>query len=436
MLSTFLFPELSVHSARPTKTYAQSRDPASVIRQFRKRHLLTPPPDFEMPKHFSFLEESYKPLHFNDSLALFTPSSLASSPGFFYQNLGYKTKGDVLRSRKAVNHLRRRVHFIKQGQYKPAAPAGVFVARSIYDLQKQKIKRRVAWAFPIEVTVMEAMFARPVIDSLPCDYIPKPQTHHHRYCQTGVQLDFNSFDASVPHWLVDMALCDLFSRFDLSTYACGNKVSHGNSLIHVLTYLREYITRTPYKVGNKWYKKYHGVPSGSMFTNILDSMISEAVIRYCHKDCGQIDVCTYGDDTRYRCKSNTCTSQRIVARLKESFGMIARDEGTFRYGCLAYCKQRCFLGIPYVTGEWIMNILSCLKSRKYIRAVAHQLKQPPFPLQPWQKEELGSTVPGKLPARLKKYLKEIQPPTKHPVSGLSNQRSCEAQRRLLRLISP
>lgn len=392
---------------------------------------MEPPPDFEFPQSFSFLQEQYRPLHFNDSIERFTPQSLRSSPGFFYRNLGYTTKGEVLRSKKAVGYIRRRIHFIKRGEYKPSSPAGVFVARAHFDLLKQRMKKRVAWCFPIEVTAMEAMFARPVIDSLPDDYIPKPETHHHRFCNGGVQLDFSAFDATVPHWLVKEAVLNLFSRFDLTTYACGSKVSTRNSLLHVLAYIAEYITHTPYKVGAKWFKKYHGVPSGSMFTNILDSMISEAIVRYAHKGCARLSLCTYGDDTRYRCHNANCTPEVVIERLSQGFGMNARNEGVNRFNCLDYCKQKCFLGQPYHTGQWIMNILACLKSKRYIPSVAYQLTQPPFHLTEWQKRELRNCKPGKLPPRLRAFLEEVSPPSGSKIRDkLSDQRVPSIIRRI------
>lgn len=398
---------------RPTKKRISVRDISKQLRNYWAKH--ADPLEIELP-NFPFLKETYQPYHFNDALAGITPQSLRASPGFRYANKGFATKAAVLNDKKAVNDIRCFIHNIKQGKPRTASPVKPCIVSATKNLETGEIKTRMAWPFPIEVYAAEAMFARPIIDTLPDDYIPTPERCHYPFCTSGYSVDFESFDQTVPLWLLKLCFDNLMSRFNLEYYADlgegAAKVSSKYSLSYLIYYIRRYLCYTPFRIGNKLFKKYHGMPSGSMLTNILDTMISYTVMTYAHKiaSCPAI-IKTYGDDTHiaHCCCFNprgvsTPAAVGLVERVQRLFGMNIKLQETLPMRCHAYCKKKCFLGTTYHDGLWFSNILNCCQ-RKYIPAVAYQLATPDFQATKIQREQLLQIAKkGELPPKLQNFI--------------------------------
>lgn len=84
------------------------------------------------------------------------------------------------------------------------------------------------------------------------------------------------------------------SLIDFEVYETSEKYGDAKpysstSLEVLFDYIRWYYTHTPVKVSgdatDRVYTVYEGVRSGGVSTNLLDTIISDLICRYIHKDC-------------------------------------------------------------------------------------------------------------------------------------------------------
>ena len=141
-------------------------------------------------------------------------------------------------------------------------------------------KTRLVWMYPLEMTMLEAKFARPLIEVYKEIRSPMPYAlRRHEigarleYSLKGrnkVALDFSKFDSSVPSKLIRTAFRIMatwfrdFEDFDKESW----KV------------IQNYFINTPIVMidGNLYTGKRHGVPSGSYFTQLVDSIVNYIII--------------------------------------------------------------------------------------------------------------------------------------------------------------
>lgn len=143
-------------------------------------------------------------------------------------------------------------------------------------------KNRLVWGYPLSVTLAEAMFARPLIDHFRGTVTPMAfAVHRHALASRMVCIenmsfrygfDFKGFDASIHPKLIDMAFGVLLRFFKSGTV----NSDHWHKVV-------KYFIHTPILMpdGNV-YQKHKGVPSGSYFTQLVDSVINFFVIQYAH----------------------------------------------------------------------------------------------------------------------------------------------------------
>jgi len=141
-------------------------------------------------------------------------------------------------------------------------------------------KTRLVWGYPLEMTIMEARFARPLIDHFKSVRTPMAfglskaelGSYIHKYVvdQRGtiVALDYSKFDSTISAVLIRQAfriLSTWFAKEDLDEYGWDCLV--------------KYFIYTPIVMpdGNLYTGKNHGVPSGSYFTQLIDSIVNVAV---------------------------------------------------------------------------------------------------------------------------------------------------------------
>lgn len=141
-------------------------------------------------------------------------------------------------------------------------------------------KTRLVWMYPLEMTMLEASFARPLIDVF--KEIRSPMPYALRRHEIGarleftlternkVALDFSKFDSSVPKELILVAFKILKTWFhELEDFdeESWNKVV-------------KYFIYTPLVMidGNLYKGKKKGVPSGSYFTQLVDSIVNYIII--------------------------------------------------------------------------------------------------------------------------------------------------------------
>lgn len=143
-------------------------------------------------------------------------------------------------------------------------------------------KSRLVWMYPLEMTLMEARFARPVIDI----YLDRRTTMafgmkkfeigalvdsicYRQQGKTPVAVDYSKYDSSIPSYLIKQAFKILGTWFTQQ-----DKDELGFKIIE------NYFLHTPIVMmdGKLYTGKKHGVPSGSYFTQIIDSIVNTMLI--------------------------------------------------------------------------------------------------------------------------------------------------------------
>lgn len=208
---------------------------------------------------------------------------------------------------------------------------------------------------------MENMFYAAFADRLPEDWVPTPANCHDQWCGANAgSTDFSNFDSSINSRLISVAFDILRSELNFATYAGGAIPYKQSSLDTLWDYIVKYFIHTPHRIGDDDTIRYkhHGVPSGSMFTNLIDTIVSRIILTYLHRVEGCLAVVrTYGDDAHY----NHCTCGMDTAETcaQREFGMRLKIERPNEHNCLTYCKAECHLGQPFHEGLWFRNIINC-----------------------------------------------------------------------------
>lgn len=143
-------------------------------------------------------------------------------------------------------------------------------------------KTRLVWGYPLSMTILESLFARPLINKLlrnkdspsafgfwkmdiACKMIPIG------HMSVRYALDYSKFDATIPARLIDSAFRILRTHFDFND---GEDERIWNQITH-------YFIHTDIVMPNgKRYRKNRGVPSGSYFTQIVDSIVNFICVQY------------------------------------------------------------------------------------------------------------------------------------------------------------
>ena len=170
-------------------------------------------------------------------------------------------------------------------------------------------KTRLVWGFPYSMTVIEGLVAYPLnnlfkkgntpmaygITSLAMGSRIRSGSRSKQFCYS---LDMSQFDASIASYLIKIAFNILRSWFDLEAIEPVTGVSIG----HVFNIIEKYFVTTPIVMpnGKVYLGKRHGVPSGSYFTQIVDSIVNTILCgvvssRY-NLGVNRRDVMVLGDD--------------------------------------------------------------------------------------------------------------------------------------------
>ena len=149
-----------------------------------------------------------------------------------------------------------------------------------YKRTQKDNKTRLVWGYPLEMTIMEARFARPFIDHMlkmrtpmafglsKCDL----GAYIHRYIieETGtiVALDYSKYDTTLSKTMIKAAF-----RIIASWFSEEDRESLG------WDWIVKYFISTPIVMpdGHLYRGKHHGVPSGSYFTQVVDSICNVAL---------------------------------------------------------------------------------------------------------------------------------------------------------------
>lgn len=166
-----------------------------------------------------------------------------------------------------------------------------------------KTKGRIIWSVPIEVVLFEGQYA--------CPYYQWIKTHQDcpimlgrdnkarmfRYVtevhdKVRVTLDWSQFDSRVPSWLIAIVLNHLIRNVDFL---------YGEDVDKIVAETQSYFIHTRV-VSDSFgvdFTKHQGIPSGSMWTQIVGSICNMLVVRYCLNLRGVYfgDHLVLGDDT-------------------------------------------------------------------------------------------------------------------------------------------
>lgn len=178
---------------------------------------------------------------------------------------GEALERDIMRMRK-----------IEQG--KKAPEPCISYHRVQHGRERQGPKTRLVWGYPLSMTLLEAQYARPLIDWFLAERTPMAfGLHRHelaarlvriensslRYC-----LDFSSYDASLHPSLISFAFQVLKTHFRMVDDKAWESIVH--YFIHTRIILPDGMV----------YQKHQGVPSGSYFTQLVDSICNFLILQY------------------------------------------------------------------------------------------------------------------------------------------------------------
>lgn len=140
-------------------------------------------------------------------------------------------------------------------------------------------KTRLVWGYPLSMTIVEATFARPLIDwfldtSTPMAFglrrnglMARAMPITNSNVRFG--LDASKFDSSLKPYLIKAAFQILRTHFE-----------ENSPNDEVWSIIEEYFIHTPILMPDGYvYKKHQGVPSGSYFTQMVDSICNYILVQ-------------------------------------------------------------------------------------------------------------------------------------------------------------
>lgn len=193
-------------------------------------------------------------------------------------------------------------------------------------------KFRPVWAYPVEAIVEEARFAIPLQDALKKQSVGRQYAYGMELLKGGmtwlnsklqrsrrrdpgakfVMIDY--FDSSVPAWLVRDVFGVIRDMFELDEHDSRR-----------FKFIVDYFINTPIQnMDGRRFKKWHGVPSGSMLTNIIDTMVNFVVTRYAlMKSTGEEPLFynCFGDDSVASMPGKSLINMDCLSRAAATFGM-------------------------------------------------------------------------------------------------------------------
>jgi len=208
-----------------------------------------------------------------------------------------------------------------------------------------KEKFRLIWVYPAHVTFAEGMFAQPLISAYQqrlgsyaiwCKY-----SHGHMRTIMGLKpkrmhwlgLDWSGFDTRIPAWLIRDAFAILRKQINWNEYEEWGKPTHPGTLERLWDACVHYFINTPAKFPDGHVEvKCHGVPSGSYFTSIVDSVCSSIMKHYLFikERVLYSRFCNWemGDDGLTAVKSETVDLQNISSVAFRVFGAVLNTDKT------------------------------------------------------------------------------------------------------------
>lgn len=144
-------------------------------------------------------------------------------------------------------------------------------------------KTRLVWGYPYSMTVIEGLVAKPLIEKFKGGCSPmafampagalgtklRVASYHREWAYS---LDMSQFDATLSAQLIHIAFKILRTWFNMDEV----EPVTGKTVKQIFKLVENYFIHTPIVMpdGNVYYGKDHGVPSGSYFTQLVDSIVN------------------------------------------------------------------------------------------------------------------------------------------------------------------
>jgi hypothetical protein len=163
-------------------------------------------------------------------------------------------------------------------------------------------KTRLVWGYPQSVFLLEAMFAPQLIEHFLTRQTPMAFGLFKSQVSARMQsirnsgyrygMDFSGFDSTIPASLINFAFDVLKTHFTMNEYEEKVWFSVVRYFIHTPIMLPD----------TSVWRKHHGVPSGSYFTQMIDSVVNYVAVMYAFLRAGETmvpddKILVLGDDS-------------------------------------------------------------------------------------------------------------------------------------------
>lgn len=273
-----------------------------------------------------------------------------TSPGFPWVTQGYATRRDVVTSPLAMGHIHRAWDSIGRGIPWSLPDSMTFQRIIVSPIERTKV--RPVWGYPTELIVEEGRFFYPLIEALQkqCNEqdscyglgMETMRSGHSHLARSmnlvnsrlSLSADLTNFDARVTDWIIRDVFSLMSDWFDFS------KVRDSEGKIWnvkpeqtarrwkaMTSYFINTKIRTP---TGKRFQKSSGVPSGSMFTNVVDTIVNAVQMRTCiRRVTGYLPFKDYyfGDDSQVFLDTDICL-EALAKELLSTFGAILSVDKT------------------------------------------------------------------------------------------------------------
>lgn len=204
-------------------------------------------------------------------------------------------------------------------------------------------KVRLVWGYPMDMILIEATVARPILDALALgqDTIASglrrvqlaTKLDHLRWYPAQGSFDWSKFDATIPTQVVSTA-------FDIVE---GMLTEVPEYMQLVRRYFSTCAIVDPF--GRVIKGRRRGIPSGSFFTSIVGSISNLLMITYLLLDKGvKWEIMVLGDDSVLGLSGRLNTTQ-MVEEAMQTFGMVLKPDK------LSYTAEVKFLGHAWIKGQ-------------------------------------------------------------------------------------
>lgn len=272
------------------------------------------------------------------------------SPGIPLKAQGYATKGEALEDPTVLNGIRKQWYAIEAGRAVVLPDVACYARAQICAREKNKV--RATWGYPLTVFLTEAQYFYPLIK-----YIKQSKSRlmayglemgngGMQYLDTMVKAfhganviigDWSRFDKTIPAWLIRDAFKILERHIDWTKVETVSSGSHWPVKEQASRArwkrLVSYFIDTPVQLssGERWIK-HGGVPSGSCFTNLIDTIVNAIVMRYLIiEQTGELpmDDVYLGDDSV--CLTKQPISLELLSeQARDQFSMVFNPDKSYQ----------------------------------------------------------------------------------------------------------